>query len=312
MQENEILLSICIPTINRSQYLIQTLDSIVNQDIFLSTNNVEIVISDNASTDDTQNLCNEYVLKHKGKIIYHRNLENINDLNFHKALSLGRGVFLKLNNDTLLHQDRSLEAMLINIRQNINNKPILFYSNGLIKNKEMVLCKDLNSFIKKISFNSTWIGSFGIWKVDFEKISDFNRASSLQLAQVDVLFRMICNRKDVLINNNYILRSVVPNKKGGYNIFKIFVENYLGILESNYKSGNINYSTLYFEKIKLMNHLIVPWYLNLLSGRSSLGFQHQKSFSIIFNKYKFHPFLFIGIIYFFIRTPYHLYKLYGK
>ena len=312
MLEKEILLSICIPTINRENYLHKTLESIVSQKVFLDTYLVEIVISDNASEDNTKILCEQYTKKYFGKISYNRNLENILDLNFNKVLSLGKGKFLKLNNDTLVHKDGSLDEMLKNIQQNITKKPILYYANGLIKNRNVILCNGLNSFISLISFNTTWIGAFGIWREDYLDFTDFNRASTSQLVQVDVLFRMIAKGKNILINNNILTQSIQPEKKGGYNIFKIFVENYLNILESNYKAGLVNYSTVYNEKSKLMIHLIVPWYINLLSKKSNLGFVHEKSFSIIFNKYKYHPYLLIGIIYYFLRIPYHFIKFYGK
>ena len=53
-----VLLSICIPTYNRETYLAKTLDSIVNQNIFLSSDDINIVISDNCSTDGTEALVN--------------------------------------------------------------------------------------------------------------------------------------------------------------------------------------------------------------------------------------------------------------
>ena len=55
------LLSICIPTYNREKYLQDTLESIVSQDIFKNTNDVDIVISDNASTDGTRELVEKYL-----------------------------------------------------------------------------------------------------------------------------------------------------------------------------------------------------------------------------------------------------------
>lgn len=47
-----ILLSICIPTYNRSEYLRELLDVIYNQSVDFAEE-IEVVISDNASTDDT-------------------------------------------------------------------------------------------------------------------------------------------------------------------------------------------------------------------------------------------------------------------
>ena len=51
------LLSICIPTYNRCSYLKKTLESIVSQKIFETTDLVEIVISDNCSSDGTADVC---------------------------------------------------------------------------------------------------------------------------------------------------------------------------------------------------------------------------------------------------------------
>lgn len=75
--DNKPLLSICIPTYNRVLCLQQCLESITEQ--FknpLILKNVEVVISDNASTDDTENLVKKYQEKFPN-ILYHKNIENI-------------------------------------------------------------------------------------------------------------------------------------------------------------------------------------------------------------------------------------------
>ena len=51
------LLSICIPTYNRAEYLEKSLDSLVNQENF---SQIEVVISDNASTDATSDVCRKF------------------------------------------------------------------------------------------------------------------------------------------------------------------------------------------------------------------------------------------------------------
>jgi glycosyltransferase involved in cell wall biosynthesis len=166
------LLSICIPTYNRSVYLKKTLESIVRQKEFYGTQNVEVVISDNSSTDDTKAITGEFIKRFGTKIKYFSNQVNIGDANFEKVLSLGKGQFLKLNNDTLEHLPYSLKKMLAFIKINIQNKPVLFFSNS-VKDNNIVNCLDLNSFIKEVSFLNTWIGAFGIWKDDFDSIKNF-------------------------------------------------------------------------------------------------------------------------------------------
>jgi abequosyltransferase len=51
-----IKLSICIPTYNRGAYLGETLESIISQ----ATDEVEIVVSDNASSDNTKDIIRKY------------------------------------------------------------------------------------------------------------------------------------------------------------------------------------------------------------------------------------------------------------
>ena len=123
---NNIILSICIPTFNRSDYLESTILSIVNQARFQQTSDVEIIISDNFSNDDTSKISLGFVEKYGEKVRYYRNDKNIADANFEKVLSYGKGLFLKLNNDTLKHQDGSLDNLLQTITE--NKESIVFFN----------------------------------------------------------------------------------------------------------------------------------------------------------------------------------------
>ena len=99
MSNNTILLSLCIPTYNRVGTLTVVLERVVHDPDF--NEEVEIVISDNCSTDDTEaqirRMASEYP-----NIKYYRNSENVQDRNFYLALSRGRGRYLKLLNDYIL------------------------------------------------------------------------------------------------------------------------------------------------------------------------------------------------------------------
>ncbi len=90
---NDVLLSICIPTYNREQYLSSTLDSIVSQLDDCTRNRVEICISDNASLDGTESLVAEYKIKHP-HIVYHRWQENMGaDRNYLKVAEIASGEY---------------------------------------------------------------------------------------------------------------------------------------------------------------------------------------------------------------------------
>ena len=75
---SKIKLTIGIPAYNGAKYIQQTLDSIISQiDTIDGINQLEILISDNASDDDTSIISNKYLANNKGIISYYKNSENL-------------------------------------------------------------------------------------------------------------------------------------------------------------------------------------------------------------------------------------------
>lgn len=70
---HNIVLSICIPTYNRAGYLAACLRSIYNQTIL--SDSIQVVVSDNCSTDDTAIIVQEF--QHHPNFLYIRQSENI-------------------------------------------------------------------------------------------------------------------------------------------------------------------------------------------------------------------------------------------
>lgn len=97
-----VRLSICIATYNRAQYIGETLGSIVPQ---LGAN-VELVVVDGASTDNTAEEVSKY-LTGNPKIRYFREIINSGvDQDFDKAVLYARGEYCWLmSDDDLLHPD---------------------------------------------------------------------------------------------------------------------------------------------------------------------------------------------------------------
>lgn len=84
-------ISIGLPVFNGERYLAEALDSLLAQTI----NDFEIIISDNASTDDTQTICAYYLAK-DSRVIYHRQPQNLGAaFNFNYVFSQARGVYFK-------------------------------------------------------------------------------------------------------------------------------------------------------------------------------------------------------------------------
>lgn len=89
MSINLPLVSICIPTYNNSNHLIDCLDSIASQ----TYSNIEVIICDNCSSDNTFELAKTYASKYNWICL--QNSTNIGALsNFNKLISLSTGEYV--------------------------------------------------------------------------------------------------------------------------------------------------------------------------------------------------------------------------
>ena len=95
MTENEYLLTVAIPTYNGSRTIGAMLDILLPQ----VTKEVEVIISDNCSTDNTPDIIKKYVEKFPF-IKYVQNKRNINaDGNFLQCMRMAKGKFVMLTSD---------------------------------------------------------------------------------------------------------------------------------------------------------------------------------------------------------------------
>ncbi len=85
------LVSICIPTYNSARYIRETLDSIAAQ----TYKNVEVIISDNASSDNTLQILYEYAGRYGFKVL--ANETNIGALNnWNRLVEASRGEYVAI------------------------------------------------------------------------------------------------------------------------------------------------------------------------------------------------------------------------
>jgi len=86
------LVSILIPVYNREKYILETIDSAINQ----SYRNIEVIVVDNFSTDGTWQLLNETALT-DSRIKIYQNAENIGPVkNWKKCIEYSNGEYSKI------------------------------------------------------------------------------------------------------------------------------------------------------------------------------------------------------------------------
>lgn len=118
-------LSICIPQYNRIGFLLRNLSIIEKQNF----TDLEVVVSDDCSSDETEAKIKELAPNYKHRLIYHRFEQNQGyDRNFRKCIELASGEYVIVigNDDSInpAYDLKTLEDFLLN-----NNLPDLGFTN---------------------------------------------------------------------------------------------------------------------------------------------------------------------------------------
>lgn len=289
------LLSLCIPTYNRAGVLDGTLRSLFADPDF-DPEMVEVVVCDNCSEDHTADVAARYP-----HVRYFRNPENIRDANFSQALMHGRGEYLKLMNDTLRLQSGGLKFMLETIRTNLGSRePLFLYEWNRARKPEIVVCDDLGKFICEASVRMTWIANFGCWRCDLPVVEDRSGAA-LQLLQMGWSLRIAeAGPPPVKIAYGHYCTVVSgpAAAKGGYNVFRIFVENYLSIVDERRKRGLLSFSQYQRAKCRLFRQFVSRRVVWLLFGSKHIAaFDNAGAWDILMKHYGRHPYFYLITFY---------------
>ena len=257
------LLSICIPTYNRAEYLAKSLDSLICLPEF-NTSEVEVVISDNASTDNTQKIVKIYTDRYN-TIHYYRNEENIRDKNFPTSITRANGTFRKLCNDTLIYSGDYLAYLLYNIKTYQKDRPFLFFPNHNLgkKQKDQYECTDINDFLRITSFYITWIGGFGVWEDEILLVDDWVAGGETSLWQTKVLLEILSIKSNsVILNKQEVSVQNVEKRDVSYGVYNVFYKNYLELLKGRVDSGDVDQVCYNFLRKDLLLNFFSVWIAN--------------------------------------------------
>ncbi len=242
----EPLLSICIPTYNRLEILISTINSIyagVTEDML---NMFEVVVSDNSKGHECQAVVNKYS-QYPNFHYYTTVCDGF--LNSYYALSYGKGKYLKLHNNTALLKEGALCHMIELINQNVLEKPAIFFTDGYRLKGKVLYYSNYEEFMYGASYFSSWSTGFGIWKDDFEQTKgvDLNN----YFPQTSLFVTQNGKHSFIVDDYNLFITQNVP-QKGGYNIFKAFSVDYLNIIKAQRDNNYISDACFYYIKKSLL------------------------------------------------------------
>lgn len=235
--ENKIILTIAIPTYNRKKDIVKTLNSVISQ----KSDDVEILVCDNASTDGTEQLMEEYVKN--GILRYHRNKRNLGmDGNFLTCLMKARGKYVHLlsDDDLLLPGAVSHILNLINSEQpeyiHLNSFTYTnFYNPKSVVKARIALEDDLitdhkSYYMGLINSYITFLSSTIVKKEAFKKIQDANKYLGTYFLHAHIVFRILEGEGKKVIITKTPFVAAKGNNTGGYNLYKVWVKEYKRLL----------------------------------------------------------------------------------
>lgn len=257
------ILSICIPTFNRCELLKDTLDSIVSESVFLETEKVEIVISNNCSTDETESVCQSFLERFPTKIRYVKPPEPISgDENFIFVLQHANARFLKLHTDKLLFLPGSLQKILqILETREVGN--VLFFKNQMDQFQSemrfgMKECGNFDELMSEIHYMSTWIGGLCLSRDAFKKIEEPSKYSYLHFGQIYLMSEALkIKGKCTICEDCVFCDNSKYQRTRGYSIPQVFGRDFHTLLKILQEENAISLKT--FEKINYFNIFIINY-----------------------------------------------------
>lgn len=228
MSKSKYLLSICIPTYNRADVLKYCMDAIVNHEQ-TKKGGIEIVVCDNASMDGTEALMQTY--KDLDYVKYYRNEENVGVIyNTIRVLDYATGEYKKLLNDYSIFTKEGLQIMYDKIASHRTDRPVLIFNNAY----EHVVTKQtfykIDDVVKRFGILLTWMGTYGYWEEDWDSIKEKDKYADKTFITIDYLLQMVDKKKQVNVYTYfYTDRGEYKQKQGGYNFFKVFIQEYLDL-----------------------------------------------------------------------------------
>ncbi len=272
-------ISICIPQYNRIEYLKVSLLKIAEQ----KNASIEVVIADDASTDETTVEIAKLKKTYPFPIVYYRFEQNQGyDRNLRKSMELASGdyCFILGNDDTLF--DHNALSKLVQFLA-VNNYPEVGFCNSAdyFKQNDIQIRAKKTAVIgsgKQIALK--YYSSFSFVAGLIFKKSSFNTVNTNKLdgsvyAQIYLASLIIINGgrlftireplilKDIRINND-IANSYVdtlPRLKSEYKILNAGLPSYALVCATSFKDAGLDERDYYFKIIKRIYQFTYPFWL---------------------------------------------------
>ncbi len=285
------LLTIAIPTYNRARYLDLCLSQLLKQ-IGGNEHLVELIVSDNHSTDDTGKIVQNYISKSL-PIRYLLNEANIGaERNVVQCFREASGRYVLILSDDDLLLDGALGRLLDHLKRDsygIVHICACSYNNDFLreipKNLNIgrsVEYTSMEDYIKKVNYFFTFISGNIVDKSLIPNDFDIDRFLGTNIPQLGwTICALLRSKKNLFVEE--IMIAAKSNNSGGYPVARVFGTNMNAVFNFFEMNGVPAY---YFKIIKAaLVKYFFPWHILQARLRKDY-FQHEDYYRELFPVFK--------------------------
>lgn len=114
LEDNNPKVSIGLPIYNGENFIVEAIESVLNQ----TFQDYELIISDNASTDKTPEICQRYARQDSRIHYYHSNINRGPAWNYNRVFELAKGKYFKWAAHDDVFEPTFIEKTLVRLEQN--------------------------------------------------------------------------------------------------------------------------------------------------------------------------------------------------
>ena len=282
MENKQPLLSLCIPIYNRLEYLKRMLERFL-EDKILFEETIDLLISDNCSTDDLESCVNEF--KSKGlKITYNRNQKNLGpDRNFLYCFNHAKGKYCWL----LGSDDIPVKGFLNSLVTVLQGKEygvvhLNHHSDGL---SQLFEYSDNQKMVENIAHWITFMSSNIINTKNIAFINS-NQYMDTYLIQVPYyLYSCLNSPVNAIYKYSCFEKNDDSANNGSYNLFQVFVQNLFDVYERFYQQKMLSRKVIENIKRNEYEHFLFPFIKDLLVLKKKSNFDKKHAWHILFRCY---------------------------
>lgn len=242
------LVSIIVITYNSSKYVIETLESAKMQ----TYQNIELIVSDDCSTDNTVEICRDWIKANKKRFIRTELITTGNNSgvpsNCNRGLRKANGIWIKyIAGDDIL--DKNCISKFINISMNDHQEPSFLFCNiSMFKNNSTkIICEKISTIIEQ-SYDKQLV-KYACTRPTIAPFMFIKKEALLKLNGFDESFRLLEDSPLYFkaLKNNYFFHLVDEDLV------------YYRITEHSISNSKLPNTIFTKELNKFNNHKIIPY-----------------------------------------------------